>query len=87
MRSIREIARLHFEFGLSLRDISRSVHIGATTVQEMLVRFREHGLTWPLPAELSDTELEQLLYPREAEPARPEPDWSHVHKESCGGAG
>ena len=64
MRSIREIARLHFEFGLSLRDISRSVHIGATTVQEMLVRFRAHGLTWPLPAELSDTELEHLLYPQ-----------------------
>ncbi len=81
MRSIREIARLHFEFGLSLRDISRSVHIGATTVQEMLVRFRAHGLTWPLSAELSDTELEQLLYPREAELAHPEPDWSHVHKE------
>ncbi len=80
-RSIREIARLHFEFGLSLRDISRSVHIGATTVQEMLVRFGEHGLSWPLPADLGDTELEQMLYPREGELARPEPDWSYVHKE------
>ncbi|MDA8344861.1 MAG: transposase [Thermaerobacter sp.] len=67
MRSIREIARLHFEFGLSVRDIARSVHIGATTVQAMLVRFREQGLSWPLPPELSDTALEQLVYPREAE--------------------
>jgi len=33
----------------------------------MLVRFGEHGLSWPLPADLGDTELEQMLYPREGE--------------------
>ena len=81
MRSIREIARLYFEFGLSIRDIARSVHIGTTTVQRMLTRLHEQGLSWPLPPELGDTKLEQMLYPREVELARPEPDWAYVHRE------
>ena len=81
MRSIREVARLHFEFGFSQNDIARSVNIGRTTVQEMLVRFRKAGLTWPLPSDLSDTRLEELLYPQEGATKFPEPDWRYVHRE------
>jgi transposase len=81
MRSIREVARLHFEFGLSQSDIARSLKIGRATVQEMLRRFRKAGLTWPLPGDLSDTQLEEMLYPQEGGPKFPEPDWGYVHRE------
>jgi len=81
MRSIREVARLQFEFGLSQHDIARSVNIGRTTVREMLVRFREAGLTWPLPSDLSDSQLEDLLYPQEGAAKFPEPDWRYVYRE------
>ena len=81
MRSIREVARLHFEFGLNQSDIARSVKIGRTTVQEMLQRFRKAGLSWPLPSDLSDSRLEEMLYPLEGETQVPEPDWGYVHRE------
>ena len=81
MRSIREVARLHFEFGLSQGDIACSVKIGRTTVQDMLQRFREARLSWPLPGDLSDSRLEEMLYPQEGGPKFPEPDWGYVHRE------
>jgi len=81
MRSIREVARLHFEFGRSQNDIARSVNIGRATVQEMLRRFSKAGLTWPLPPDLSDSQLEDMLYPQEGGAKFPEPDWRYVHRE------
>ena len=82
MRSIREVARLHFEFGLSAREIARSVNLGSTTVWEILARFDGAHLNWPLPSDLSDSALEELLYPpSRLGKQRPEPDWSYVHRE------
>jgi len=82
MRKIREVARLHFLFGRSGREISRSVRIGRTTVQEMLQRIKEAGLTWPILDTLTDTELEERLYPSTHQAFRKdEPDWSMIHRE------
>ncbi len=81
MRSIREVARLHCEFGLSQSDIARSLKIGRATVQEMLRRFRKAGLPWPLPPDLSDSQLEEMLYPQDGGAKVPEPDWGYVHRE------
>ncbi len=81
MRSIREVARLQFEFGLSQHDIARSVNLGRTTIREMLARFRRAGLSWPLSTELSDSQLEELLYPQAGMTKCPEPDWQYVHRE------
>ena len=42
------------------------------------------GITWPVPEEMDDAELERRLFTPpsfEAKPARPLPDWNHVHKE------
>jgi hypothetical protein len=42
------------------------------------------GITWPTPDGLDDTELERRLFTPptfDEKPARPLPDWSHVHKE------
>jgi hypothetical protein len=40
------------------------------------------GITWPLPEELADGELERLFTaPGEAQPERPAPNWAKLHEE------
>ncbi|MDH0185853.1 IS21 family transposase, partial [Stutzerimonas stutzeri] len=59
-----------------------SVQIGRVTVGDYLNRFAASGLSWP--CSLSDSELEQQLFPpAPAVPSeqRPLPDWSWVHAE------
>ena len=50
MRKIREVLRLHYTAGLSIRAIARSVKASPSTVREYILRAQERGLTWPLPA-------------------------------------
>ncbi len=83
MRKIRDVLRLDAQ-NLSRRKIAQSLQIGRTTVREYLIRLKLAGLTWPLPDDLSDEDLEQLLFPppEEGESARrPLPDWPSIHKE------
>ena len=68
MRKIRDVLRLSAE-GLSTRQMAASMSIGRTTLQGYLERTRKAGLRWPLPPDLSDTDLEQMLYPRTAREA------------------
>jgi transposase len=82
MRKIREILRLKFAAGLTARQIAASVGSALSTVQECLRRALEAGLGWPLPAELSDAELETRLYrarPKALE--TPLPDFAWVERE------
>jgi len=84
MRKIREILRLKHACNCSNRKISRSCGIGRATVGDYLHRARAAGLDWPLPDELSDTVLEQRLFPSAAPrttQARFIPDFQEVHKE------
>lgn len=83
MRKLREILRLHFEVHLSQRAIARAQGIDHVTVSDVLRRFAQAGLSWPLPADLTDAALEQRLYPGNAgrPKRRPEPDWATVHAE------
>lgn len=83
MRKIREALRLSSQ-GLSTREMSLSLAIGRTTLRGYLRRARVAGLVWPLSGDLSDADLEQLLFPRTAGDVRgslPQPDWSYVHGE------
>ncbi|MCP4081403.1 MAG: IS21 family transposase [Planctomycetaceae bacterium] len=83
MRKIKEVIRLGAQ-GLSPGRIGESLGIGRTTAQECLGRARAAGLSWPLPEELSDADLEQRLYPRATGAVRgsfPQPDWAYVHRE------
>ena len=57
MRKIREVLRLKFDCGLSVRKISRSLGIGHSSAGDYLCRFAASGLAWP--CSLSDSELEQ----------------------------
>jgi transposase len=83
MRMIREVLRLAAE-GLSRSAISNSLGLPRSTVRRYLDRSREAGLAWPLPEEMTESELEERLFPP-ALPAgthvRPEPDWAALHRE------
>jgi transposase len=83
MRKIIEVLRLHHEGSLSHREIARAVNASPTTVGEILRRAKQCDVTWPLPAALSEAELEAQLYPPAAPSslARPEPDWPAMHRE------
>jgi transposase len=82
MRFIREVLRLVFGVGLSLREVERSLSISHVTASGYVARAKEVGLSWPLPEHLDDGALARLLFPRPAPPEiRPIPDWSYVHRE------
>jgi transposase len=84
MRKIREVFRLKFDCDISNRQIAKSCKIARSTVAEYLFRFQQAALSWPLPQNLDDNQLEQLLYPQlPALPAheRPVPDWSYIHQQ------
>ncbi|MGB3931699.1 MAG: hypothetical protein WBL20_22360 [Sphingobium sp.] len=85
MRHVREILQLSLDAGLSTRVVGERVGIGPTTVRETLRRFGWFELTWPVPAEMTDAELETRLYGISGvKPGRrkqPEPDWSVVARE------
>lgn len=54
MRKVREVLRLKYACGASVRTIARGVGIGHTTVGEYLRRTAVIGITWPVPAEIDD---------------------------------
>ena len=83
MRFIREVLRLAFGVGLSLREIERSLSISHVTASGYVARAREAGLSWPLPEQLDDGALARLLFPRPvpSSETRPVPDWAYVHRE------
>ncbi|RMU36596.1 ISPsy14, transposase [Pseudomonas amygdali pv. morsprunorum] len=82
MRKIREVLRLKFDAGLSVRKIAASLSIGHSSAGDYLCRFAASGLQWPI--DISDAELNRRLFPP-AVPVptdqRPMPDWAWVHAE------
>jgi transposase len=84
MRKIGEVLRLKWECGLSNRAIARSCSISHSTVGEYLRRAQEAGLSWPLPADLGEDTLFELLFPSSAQSSSRvilAPDWSLIHTE------
>jgi transposase len=63
MRKIKEVLRLHYEKGLSTREIARSLDIGRGTIKNYLKRLQEAGLNWPLAPELDEAALDHRLFP------------------------
>ncbi len=83
VRTIKEVLRLKWSYGLSRRAISKSCGIARSTVDEYTKRARQAGLSWPLPPELDDTALKNLLYPPAIvlDSPRPLPVWADIHRE------
>ena len=62
MTNYREILRLH-SLGLNKTEIAASLHCARNTVAATLQRAGNCGLQWPLPDEMSDRQLADLLLP------------------------
>lgn len=78
MRKIREVLRLHWGLGLSMRQSARSLSVACSSVSDLVQRAKAAGLGWPLPDALDEAELERALYRgNQGRPRRrPEPDWA-----------
>jgi transposase len=84
MRKIKETLRLTYQCGLSRRQVARSINASRSTVADYLYRAEKAGLSWPLPEELTDWELEQRLFsPQTAAPfsIKPLPDFDYIYQE------
>ena len=84
MRKIKEILRLRYEAGRSIRQISSSAGISVGAIQKLLEKAAQAQLSWPLPEEMGDAALSQLLYPGSCVDVRgelPFPDWNQFHHE------
>ena len=85
MRRIHRLMTLHFGAGAPTRAISRELGISHSTVREYLARISAAGITWPLPAEVTDQELERRLFVnggvRAGARRYVEPDWAAVARE------
>ena len=84
MRMIKEVLRLHHSCGLSHRKISQALGCSVTSAGEYLRRAKAAGLSWPLPEELDDGKLNEMLFP--VVPARKgkeqaQPDCIYIHEE------
>ena len=83
MRQLRQTLRLHLEAGLSIRDCSRVLGIGKSTISDVVRYARAAGVDWGLAQTLSDEELDARLYrpavPRSARHL--EPDFARIHQE------
>ena len=83
MRKIIDALRLRAS-GLTLREIGASLGTGHSTILGHLKRCDEAGVSWPLPADLSEADLEVRLFQREGGKMRrglAQPDWPAVHRE------
>ena len=84
MRKIREMLRLKFESRLKNRQIGRSLNISHSTVQDYLDKAKAAGVSWPIPGEWDDAELENRLFAKRSIPSSCSghyPDWSEIHLE------
>lgn len=84
MRKIREVLRLKFECGLTNRQIAKSTSIARSTVGDYVHRAKAANLVWPLPDDMDDSRLEQIIFdqvPHIPKDKRPPLNFSHIHQE------
>ena len=83
MRKIREVLRLKWNLGLSDYQIAKSCQISRSTINGYIGRAKVAGLSWPLPKDIDDEQLDKMLYPptNDEDNKRGVPDWNKVHQE------
>src|SRR4249919_1677083 len=84
MRKFNEVLRLKHHCGLSKRQIAQSCQISRSTVADYLWRAEQAGVSWPLPQDLTDQELEQKLFPPQTAlplQTKPLPDFEYIYRE------
>lgn len=82
MIKYREILRLHTQ-GISQRGIASSTSNSRTTIREVVKRAEERNIGWPLKEEITDRDLQELLFPEKhaSNNFRRKPDCDYIHKE------
>jgi hypothetical protein len=63
MKKTREVLRLHFDCRLANQQIADAVRVSKGSVFNYIDRFKNSGLVWPLPPEMSDSQLVEKLFP------------------------
>jgi transposase len=86
MRKIKEVLRLRNELKLDQRQIARSCSISVSTVHEYLKRAAAANLSWPLPDDWDDAQLEAALFPSSGSSPQPPtgkaaPDFTAIHEQ------
>ena len=84
MRKIRDVLRLRHHAGLSFRQIQSSTKVSVGSIQTLLAKAKDLGLSWPLPDDLDDAHLAGLFYPKadtRAFSRNQVPDWPVLHQE------
>lgn len=82
MRQIKEVLRQYHDLELNISCVSRATKIPRTTVQDYIGRFKVSGLSWPLPTEVDNEKLNELLFPIKVKTQRiSPPDWKEIHQE------
>jgi transposase len=85
MRKVKEVLRLRFGLGLQQNQIARSCSIGQSTVHRYLHKAAAAGLSWPLPEDMDDRRLEELLFPaavgRPSRTIRSLPDFAEIRRQ------
>ena len=81
MIDYREIIRLE-SLNHSISNIAVSVGSSRNTVADVYSRAEKHELVWPIPENLTNKDLQTILYPeRQYRDERKLPDYDYVYKE------
>ena len=83
MRKVREILRLRWQLGLTVREVARSLGVSLGAVQNTVYRAAAASLNWEAVEALDEVTLEKRLYGAPAKPGddRPRPDPAYLHRE------
>ena len=83
MRKIRDVLRYRYSAELSLEATARALKISKGVVAKYIKLATIAGISWPIPDELDDGDLERLLLRQSPykEPTYAEPDHAHTHQE------
>ena len=82
MRKIKEVLRLKYDSNLSEREIARSCQVSRSTIADYLMKARAAGVSWPEAAALTESQVEEQLFPIQRIPIsvqRPEPDYEYIY--------
>ena len=82
MTKYREILRLQ-SLGINQTGIAKSCGCARKTVRKVLNRAKELDISWPLPVDTTDAELEKRFFPNQSalQSSRKYPDYDHIDKE------
>jgi len=84
MRQIKKVLRMTHTMDLSQQAISQATGIPRTTVRDYLQRAKKAGITWPIPDDMDDEQLNALLFKQKQSLQSKDqstPNWAKVHQE------